>query len=70
MHLSKLLVPLGFAAVATSSLADRQAESADSLMSEINDEAYGALRALEESSNEKRAAGSCNIFTATIRRDW
>lgn len=70
MRFSQLLTPLGFAAVAAGALADREPENADALMSELNDEAFEALKALEEGSNEKRAAGTCNLFNATIRRDW
>lgn len=67
MRLSQLLTPLGFAAVVAGALADRKADDADAIMSDLNDEAYEALKALEGSS-EKRAA--CSLSTATIRRDW
>jgi tyrosinase len=67
MRLSQFLTPLGFAAVVAGALADRKADDADSIMSDLNDEAYEALENLE-GSNEKRAA--CSLSTATIRRDW
>ena len=67
MRFTHFLVPLGLAAAATASLAGRKPEDAESLMSELNEEAYEALRALEE---EKPGSGSCSILNATIRRDW
>ncbi|KAH8172213.1 common central domain of tyrosinase domain-containing protein [Sarocladium implicatum] len=68
MRFGQLLYPLGLAAAAVAKLSDRAPEDAGTLMVDLNDEAYEALRALEEGSPEKRS--SCNIFTATIRRDW
>ncbi|KAI9152191.1 N-acetyl-6-hydroxytryptophan oxidase ivoB [Paramyrothecium foliicola] len=68
MRFSCFLVTFSFAAVA-GALNTRQPEDASALMLDLNHEAIQALEDLE-TANTKRSGNTCNIFTATVRKDW
>ena len=69
MRFSCLLVTVGFSS-AVGALTARQPEDANALMLDLNNEAIQTLEDIENTPNSKRSQNTCNIFTATVRKDW
>ncbi|TGJ87734.1 hypothetical protein E0Z10_g1063 [Xylaria hypoxylon] len=69
MRFSNLLLPvLGLPLISAKTLGARN--DTESLQ-DLNEEAMNALQAqLDNSTSEKRAASTCNLFNAKVRRDW
>jgi tyrosinase len=70
MRLSYLLVAFGLSAATAGTPTARAADDASSLMRDLNKEAYQALEELESTSDSSKRSGTCNLFTATVRKDW